>query len=193
MKAALKQLIVHLLDEHRIMTIATNRPDGWPQATVVGYANDALVLYTFITRNSQKYANIELDPRVSIAIAKDYPQPLLIKGLSMAARALVIEDSSEVDHATALLRRRHPEYKVLPRPNPAEVPLIRITPGDFDPRLFQGFRARRSGQGVGPRPGGFRRKPPSSLGGPPSRVSTADDSIGIEGEAAGGRLTFRKH
>jgi general stress protein 26 len=128
MKNALKQLVVHLLNEHRIMTIATNRPDGWPQATVVGYANDALVLYTFIARNSQKYANIQLDPRVSVAIAKDYPQPLSIKGLSMAARALVIEDSSEVDHATALLRHRYPEYKVLPRPDPAAVPLIRITP-----------------------------------------------------------------
>ena len=128
MKTALKQLIVRLLDEHRIMTIATNRPDGWPQATVMGYCNDALVLYAFIARNSQKYANLQIDPRVSIAIAKDYPQPLLIKGLSMAARALVIEDSSEVDHATELLRHRYPEYKVLPRPNPTEVPLIRITP-----------------------------------------------------------------
>jgi general stress protein 26 len=128
MKTALKQLIVRLLDDHRIMTIATNRPDGWPQATVVGYTNDGLVLYTFIARNSQKYANIQLDPRVSIAIAKDYPQPLAIKGLSMAAHALVIEDSGEVDHATALLRHRYPEYRVLPKPNPAEVPLIRITP-----------------------------------------------------------------
>ena len=128
MKHEFKRRTIALLDQHRIMTIATNRPDGWPQATVMGYCNDALVLYAFIARNSQKYANIQLDPRVSIAIARDYPQPLSIKGLSMAARALVIEDSSEVDHATELLRHRYPEYKVLPRPNPAEVPLIRITP-----------------------------------------------------------------
>ena len=26
-----------VVDEHRIMTIATLRPDGWPQATTVGY------------------------------------------------------------------------------------------------------------------------------------------------------------
>lgn len=128
MKTALKQLIVNLLNEHRIMTIATNRPDGWPQATVVGYANDALVLYTFIARSGQKFANIRLDPRVSIAIARDYPQLLSIKGLSMAGRALVIEDSNEIDHATELVRHRYPEYKVLPRRNPVEVPLIRITP-----------------------------------------------------------------
>jgi len=24
------------------MTVATNRPDGWPQATTVGYVNDGL-------------------------------------------------------------------------------------------------------------------------------------------------------
>jgi general stress protein 26 len=128
MKNTLKQLIVGLLGEHRIMTIATNRPDGWPQATFVRYANDGLVLYSFIARNGQKYANIRGDPRVSIAIGKDYPQPLSIKALSMAARALVIEDSSEVDRAAALLLHRYPEYRVMPRPNPAEVPLIRITP-----------------------------------------------------------------
>jgi nitroimidazol reductase NimA-like FMN-containing flavoprotein (pyridoxamine 5'-phosphate oxidase superfamily) len=128
MKAALKQQIIQLLDEHRIMTIATNRPDGWPQATVVGYANDGLVLYCVIGRSGQKYANIQRDSRLSIAISKDYTQPLAIKGLSMAARALVVEDSGEIDHAADLIYRRYPEYKVIPRPNFAEVALLRITP-----------------------------------------------------------------
>jgi len=128
MKASLKEQIVALLDEHRIMTIATNRPDGWPQATVIGYANDGLVLYAFIARSGQKYENIQRDPRVSVAIAKDYSQPLAVKGLSLAGRALVIEDSTEVDHAGSLLLRRYPEYKIMPPPDPAEVPLIRITP-----------------------------------------------------------------
>jgi hypothetical protein len=36
--ASLKGRILALLGEHRIMTIATLRPDGWPQATTVGYA-----------------------------------------------------------------------------------------------------------------------------------------------------------
>ena len=84
MKREFKQKIVDLLDHHRIMTIATNRTDGWPQATVVGYANDGLIIYSFIDRNGQKYENLTRDPRVSISIANDYPQPLQIKGLSMA-------------------------------------------------------------------------------------------------------------
>jgi len=128
MKRELKRQIITLLDEHRIMTVATNRPDGWPQATVVGYANDGLIIYCFIARDGQKYENIQHDPRVSISIAKDYPQPLQIKGLSLAGRALVVEDLSEVEHGGGLLLRRYPEYKVMPRPDPAAVPMLRITP-----------------------------------------------------------------
>ena len=106
MNTQFKKQIIALLEAHRIMTIATNRPDGWPQATVVGYANEGLVLYSFIGRSSQKYANIQRDPRVSITISKDYAQPLLIKGLSLAARVLVVEDSGEMEHAGDLLMRR---------------------------------------------------------------------------------------
>jgi general stress protein 26 len=128
MNARFRKQIIALLEAHRIMTIATNRPDGWPQATVVGYANEGLVLYSLIGRNSQKYANIWRDPRVSITISKDYAQPLLIKGLSLAARVLVVEDSGEMEHAGDLLMRRYPEYRIMPPPNPAEVALLRITP-----------------------------------------------------------------
>lgn len=128
MKREFKQQIVNLLDEHRIVSLATIRPDGWPQTTVVGYVNDGLILYSFIARDGQKYANIAADPRVSGAIAKDYPQPLQIRGLSFAAQALVVEDSSEIDHATALLLRRYPEYKVMPRPKKTAVAMLRITP-----------------------------------------------------------------
>ena len=58
MKREFKQQIIDLLNQHRIMTIATNRPDGWPQATVVGYGNDGLVIYCVVARDGQKYANI---------------------------------------------------------------------------------------------------------------------------------------
>lgn len=51
----LKALILKLLNEHRVMTMATNRPDGWPQATMVGYVNDNFLLYCFVARNAQKY------------------------------------------------------------------------------------------------------------------------------------------
>ena len=128
MKHEFKRQIIDLLDEHRIMTLASNRPDGWPQATVVGYANDGLIIYCFIARDSQKFANVTHDPRVSLAIAKDYPQPLQIKGLSMAAKVVVVEDEGEREHAGSILLRRYPEYKVMPPPDPGAVAMLRITP-----------------------------------------------------------------
>jgi general stress protein 26 len=128
MKREFKSQIIKLLDAHRIMAIATNRADGWPQNTVVGYVNDGLIIYTFVGRDSQKFLNIAYDPRVSIAIAHDAPQPLMIKGLSAAAKVVVAEDKGEFDHAQALLIKRYPEYKIMPPPNPAAVALLRITP-----------------------------------------------------------------
>jgi nitroimidazol reductase NimA-like FMN-containing flavoprotein (pyridoxamine 5'-phosphate oxidase superfamily) len=128
MKQEFKQQIVDLLGRHRIMTIATNREDGWPQATVVSYANDGLIIYCQIARDTQKYANIARDPRVSLAIAKDAPQPLQIKGLSIAARGGEVADQGERDHAADLLLARYPEYKVMPRPDPTAVPTLRLTP-----------------------------------------------------------------
>ena len=124
MKREFKRQIVDLLNEHRIMTIATNREDGWPQATVVAYANDGVIIYCLISRDSQKWANIVRDPRVSLAIARDYPQPLQIKGLSIAARAVEVTDKGEIEHVAEILLHRYPEYKVMPRPDNAAVPIL---------------------------------------------------------------------
>ena len=65
---------------------------------------------------------------ISLAIANDYPQPLQIKGLSVAAKAVVVQDEGERQHAISILLQRYPEYKVMPRPDPAAVPMLRITP-----------------------------------------------------------------
>jgi hypothetical protein len=44
MNKAFREKILHLLDFHWIMTVATNRPNSWPQATAVAYCNDGLTL-----------------------------------------------------------------------------------------------------------------------------------------------------
>ena len=53
-----REKILALLDQHRIMTLATARLDGWPQATTVGYVNDGLTLYFLCAANSQKAGTI---------------------------------------------------------------------------------------------------------------------------------------
>jgi hypothetical protein len=78
---------VGILDENRIMAIATARPDGWPQATMVGYANDGILLYFIVSRLGQKFENIQRDDRISLAIGRDFHDPSSIKALSIAAYA----------------------------------------------------------------------------------------------------------
>jgi len=58
MTPELRDAVLGILDKHRIMTLATNRPDGWPQATVVGYANDGLKIYCFVSRLSSSMPNL---------------------------------------------------------------------------------------------------------------------------------------
>ena len=126
--ARLKRLILRLLNEHRVMTLATNRPDGWPQATTVGYVNDGFLLYCYVARNTQKYANILRDARVAIAIGSDAPRPLDVKGLSLAGMASAVTDQDEFDAVGALRLKRYPEYADLPPPVLHEGALRRISP-----------------------------------------------------------------
>ena len=64
----MEQPALQILGENRIMSIATVRPDGWPQTTIVGYANEGWSLYFLIYRDSQKFGNISRDNRVSISV-----------------------------------------------------------------------------------------------------------------------------
>jgi nitroimidazol reductase NimA-like FMN-containing flavoprotein (pyridoxamine 5'-phosphate oxidase superfamily) len=87
MNEEIRSKIMALMDQHRIMTVATLRPDGWPQATTVGYVNEGLTLYFLCGPDSQKAANLARDDRLSLTIDHDAPQLMEITGLSMAARA----------------------------------------------------------------------------------------------------------
>src|SRR6516165_6344438 len=99
MDEALRNKILELLDQHRLMTVATHRPDGWPQATTVGYVNDGLTLYFLCSPQSQKAANLARDNRVSLTIDHDVTDPMTITGLSMAAQAEPVIDPTEAAKA----------------------------------------------------------------------------------------------
>lgn len=123
-------MILELLDQHRIMTVATLRPDGWPQATTVGYANEGLTLYFLCGLESQKAANLARDDRLSLTIDHDTPQVMEIKGLSMAAHAQAVTDPAEAQKALLLLASRYPEQAGIdmPMPSPSDVRIFRVTP-----------------------------------------------------------------
>lgn len=130
MDEEIKRKILKLLDQHRIMTIATLRPDGWPQATTVGYVNEGLTLYFLCGPDSQKAANLARDDRVSLTIDHDTPDLMTITGLSMAARAQAVLDLAEARKVLEKLPLKHPEQISLPgpMPGPEDVRIFRVTP-----------------------------------------------------------------
>jgi len=130
MDEEIRKKILALLDQHRIMTIATLRPDGWPQATTVGYVNEGLTLYFLCGLDSQKATNLARDDRVSLTIDHDTPQIMAISGLSMAARAQAVTDRDEAVKVLSMLPMKYPEQVSMPgpMPKPDDVRIFRVTP-----------------------------------------------------------------
>jgi len=132
MDDSMKQKILSLLEAHRIMTIATVRPDGWPQATTVGYVSEGLTLWFLCGLESQKAKNLARDNRVSITIDHDTPDIMSITGLSMAARAHRVSDRAEAQKALAMMPLKYPDAPpataALTMPGPEDVALFRVVP-----------------------------------------------------------------
>ncbi len=130
MDEEIRRKILTLLDQHRIMTVATLRPDGWPQATTVGYVNEGLTLYFLCGPDSQKAKNLALDDRISLTIDHDTPDLMTITGLSMAAHAHVVEDRAEAEKVLRMLPLKYPDAPPLPlkMPGPEDIRVFRVTP-----------------------------------------------------------------
>ena len=112
------------------MTVATLRPDGWPQATTVGYVNEGLTVYFLCGLDSQKAKNLARDDRVSLTIDHDTPDLMAITGLSMAAHAQPVTDRAEAEKVLRMLPLKYPEPQTLPiqMPTPDDIRIFRVTP-----------------------------------------------------------------
>ena len=124
----MQEKAVRILEQHRTMAISTIRPDGWPQTTIVGYAHDDLLIYFIVSRQSQKFANIERDDRVSIALGGDFHDPATIKALSIAAHASEVRDERQRKRAVDMLLDRHPGLRKLEPPDPTHSAVMRAYP-----------------------------------------------------------------
>ncbi len=116
-----KRTAIEVLDANHIMSIATVRPDGWPQATMVGYANEGLDLYFLIYRNSQKFANIERDNRVAVTIGKEPRVLSEVKAVYAGCTVSEVSDLALRARAWLLLANRHPQLTDLAPPGTADV------------------------------------------------------------------------
>ena len=121
------QPAIEILDAHRIMAISTVRPDGWPQTTMVGYANKGWTLYFAIFRSSQKFANIQNDDRISIAVYSEPRSLGEIKAVYAGAHASEVTDPQERELAWRLLTERHPNLAGIGPPEPSDEALMRAT------------------------------------------------------------------
>ena len=118
---------IRILDGRRIMALSTARPDGWPQTTIVGYANEGLTLYFVIFRASQKFANIANDNRASVAIGEEPPDMRLAKAVFAGALSEEVTDLVEREHAWRLLVDRHPNLVGRAEPDWSLAAMMRAT------------------------------------------------------------------
>jgi general stress protein 26 len=116
MDKKMEKFILDIIEDHNILTLATVREDGYPQATTVTYANDGLTIYFFTASNSQKVKNINHSKKVSLTIDRDYDDWNKIKGLSMAATAEIVRNPDEMKRATNCLVKKFPILAQMPQP-----------------------------------------------------------------------------
>ena len=142
---------IGILDGRRIMALSTVRPDGWPQTTIVGYANVGLLLYFVISRSSQKFANLQLDDRVSIAVGEEPSDMSLLQAFYSSAHAVEVADSVEREQAWRLLSQRHPNLQAYALPDQSDLAVMRarcehVSIMDFTKGFghTEAFDARRS-------------------------------------------------
>jgi len=128
MKQDIRDSITTILSGCKDMTIATVRPDGAPQATVVSFVHDGLLIYFGCGSQSQKAQNIAHERRVSITMTAPYADWMHIQGLSMAGAASEVHSPSEQASVTSLMLARFPEAARIQQVEPLSLKLFRVRP-----------------------------------------------------------------
>ena len=121
----MRNTAVEILDTHQVMAVSTLRPDGWPQTTIVGYANEGLTVYFLVFRSSQKLANIRRDLRISIAVGGEPSALDQLTAVYAAAHAVEVKDPAERDRAWKLLQERHGNLAAFDLPEQTDAAMIR--------------------------------------------------------------------
>lgn len=118
------QPAIEILNANMTMAVSTLRPDGWPQTTIVGYANEGWSVYFLILKNSQKYANIRHDDRISFAVASETTDLHKHKAVYVGAHATELTNEDERERVWRLLVERHSNLAGFERPNPTVTALM---------------------------------------------------------------------
>jgi general stress protein 26 len=111
MDKATQEFVLGIIETGKDMTLATIRPDGYPQATTVSYCHDGLTIYAGIGAHSQKAENIRQCNKVSLTINAEYSDWNHIKGLSIGAHAEILSDPQEIQNVGDRMLKRFPQAK----------------------------------------------------------------------------------
>lgn len=137
--------VVEALNREHLMTLACLRADGWPQATTVGFVNEGLDLYFVVSRGSQKLANLQADPRASVAVRISGPGAGDGVGVSMGGRVEEVTDPVEVERLNRAVIDRFPGIHVhcpsgdsvaVLRFRPTVVSAVGVVAGRSSPETF---------------------------------------------------------
>jgi len=129
MDKELHDQIIAILNDVDDMTIATQRADGFPQATTVTFVNDDLTLYFMTPERAQKTSNIDKNNKVSLTINRAYKNWEEIEGLSMGATARFVDDPEEKEKVGGLLFKKFPQLaSFIPAHDETDLAYIRVDP-----------------------------------------------------------------
>lgn len=129
---AARARVLDILQRGCDMTLATVRPDGYPQATTVSYIHEGLTLYAGVGLGSQKATNIQHNNKISATINLGYDDWSHILGLSLGGTAGFVQGAEDIERITQAFRRKFPQIvKFVPDAATAPWPgllFLRIAP-----------------------------------------------------------------
>ncbi len=124
----IKTKIIETLSRNSTMTLATNRPDGFPHATTVNYINDDLLLYFAVDAASQKAGNIKLNNKIAIAIADQTEDFRKLRGISMSGFAKRIVQKEDAHELALRLFQKIPQSKRYVPATDQNIAVFEVTP-----------------------------------------------------------------
>jgi uncharacterized protein YhbP (UPF0306 family) len=108
MAEELRRQVLHYIESHNTMTLATAQGDS-PWAATVFYASDGLKLYFFSAPDSRHGQNLAVNPRVAVTIQEDYHDWRHIKGIQLEGRVVTVDSIMEKGKAMTVYARKYPD------------------------------------------------------------------------------------
>ena len=120
--------IISVIAAENEMSLATLRPDGYPQANVLSYVNEGLRLYFGTAEDSEKALNIAMNNKVSLTISRQRQEWTNIEGISIGGVARRITDPEKCKNIRQLIFGKYPQVATYALSTRKEAAVFEIEP-----------------------------------------------------------------